>query len=217
MPRRDHGLGRTPEYKAWRALRYRCNSPLCASYPGYGGRGISVCDRWQRSFRDFLADMGPRPSPDHSIDRINNDGNYEPGNCRWSTMKEQCANRRPPPASVLDVEARRQIACLRRLGISSRDIAPLYGVSSAYIRGECPAGGRKKARAVAPARVRLRATWKRGAAHPQAKIQERDAAAIKARLKSGEQATAIARSFGVKPSTVYNIKYGATWSHVETA
>jgi hypothetical protein len=64
------------------------------SYPQYGGRGITVCERWRSDFSAFLADMGERPSLDHSIDRLDNDGNYEPGNCRWATRSEQQQNKR---------------------------------------------------------------------------------------------------------------------------
>jgi hypothetical protein len=76
-------------------MKDRCCRPLAYCYHLYGGRGITVCERWQNSFSAFLADMGPKPSPEHSIDRINNDGNYCAENCRWATTKEQQANRRP--------------------------------------------------------------------------------------------------------------------------
>lgn len=83
----------SPEYRAWAALRHRCSNPNFPAYKYYGGRGIAFCERWG-TFENFYADMGPRPSPDHSVERIDNDGNYEPSNCRWATKKEQCRNKR---------------------------------------------------------------------------------------------------------------------------
>ncbi len=89
-----HGGTGTPEYSTWSGMRARCLNPKSPSYRNYGGRGITICEQWVESFPTFCKDMGPRPSEDHSIDRINNEGNYEPSNCRWATRQEQGRNTR---------------------------------------------------------------------------------------------------------------------------
>jgi len=91
---RTHGMSKTSIYRIWRGMIKRCTDSGIRGYPNYGGRGISVCERWNNSFENFYADMGERPSGKHSIDRINNDGNYEPENCRWATTQEQTRNTR---------------------------------------------------------------------------------------------------------------------------
>jgi hypothetical protein len=110
----------TRVYQAWHSMLQRCCNPANRSYANYGGRGICVCERW-RSFVNFLADMG-EPPPGLSIDRINNDGNYAPGNCRWATPSQQTQNRRPAKKSKLRIK-RNDPEILARLKRLSESLA----------------------------------------------------------------------------------------------
>jgi hypothetical protein len=99
----------TSEYSSWMNMKARCSNQDHGSFARYGGRGIMICPRWMK-FENFLADMGKKPSSRHSIDRINNDGNYEPSNCRWATRKQQAANMTMIPKRLIALRKNAAIA-----------------------------------------------------------------------------------------------------------
>lgn len=91
--RREKAGGMSKEYRSWRQIAQRCDNPKHPQYHNYGGRGIKMCQQWYRNFPLFFQHIGPAPSEKHQLDRIDNNGNYEPGNVRWSTPKENCRNK----------------------------------------------------------------------------------------------------------------------------
>ena len=123
--RKSHSL-----YLTWYRMIRRCTNTKDKNYHDYGGRGITVCDRWRNDFWAFVADMGPKPTPDHSIERQNNNGNYEPANCCWATTVVQNRNNRGTRLNTIAVADIRQ-----RLsnGESQRSIASAFGISQASV------------------------------------------------------------------------------------
>jgi hypothetical protein len=145
-----HGMHGTPEYRAWRGMIGRCESRTHANYGGYGGRGIKVCDRWRHSFENFFADMGLRPSPKHSLDRIDNDApeGYTSANCRWTTQDVQIRNSR----KIIPVKVDGKIVCMK-------DACALRDVSYVMVRDRVRRGWPiEKALATPTMRPRLIAT-----------------------------------------------------------
>lgn len=117
-----HGMKHTPEYMAWADMKRRCYTPTAGNFHDYGGRGITVCDRWRESFAAFYADVGPRPSPHHSIDRKNVHGNYDPDNVRWATTQQQNSNRRDSNRISVGNEIVCGAELARRLGVSRSSV-----------------------------------------------------------------------------------------------
>ena len=127
-----HGESYAPEYRSWQDMIQRCHNPRSQKWCDYGGRGIRVCERWRQSYRAFLEDMGHRPSPNHSLDRYpDNNGNYEPGNVRWATRKQQSQNTRVNRFITINDVTYCHAEWARRLGMS--DCALRYRLKRAAL------------------------------------------------------------------------------------
>lgn len=121
--RRKHGMTDSVEYQTWGNMKDRCGNPSNKSYQDYGARGITVCDKWINDFAAFFADMGPRPSPQHTIERVNNDKGYSPDNCVWATKQVQKNNTRRNRRLTFNGETLTITEWSRRLGGHHRTVA----------------------------------------------------------------------------------------------
>jgi len=119
---KTHGMSKTPEYRAWLHMKDRCFNPNSKDYPNWGGRGITVCDRWKNSSENFLADMGSRPTAKYSLDRIDNNADYSPENCRWATQTEQTNNRRSNYLITIGNETKTMTQWAKKINISKNVI-----------------------------------------------------------------------------------------------
>jgi len=122
-----HGMINISEYETWSGIKKRCYNKSSEHYSYYGGRGIRVCQRWRNSFLAFYTDMGPKPFPKAEIDRIDNDGNYEPDNCRWVTHAQNCQNKSTTKLTMGKAE---EIRKLYKGGVAQTEIAANYGMGN---------------------------------------------------------------------------------------
>ncbi len=193
---RTHGLTGDPTFKAWKSMRERCLTSTRHDFARYGGRGIAVCARWSESFERFLVDMGPRPSNKHSLDRINNDGNYEPGNCRWATWSQQARNRSTNRLIEIDGITR-----------TRAEWSEISGVIGTTISARIAAG-------FSGYELLAKSHRRYGQRHNLAKLKEREVIDIKAALASGANRRTLAAKYSVSISQIARIAIGRQWGFV---
>lgn len=194
-------LRSSPEYKSWCHMKGRCLSPSNPKYPDYGGRGIRVCEQWaaRDGFKSFLEDMGQKPSKAHSVDRIDNDGHYEPGNCRWATRREQANNTRVN--TFIEIDGRRATIA---------QWADEFGIGSDVISKRIGIGWSPERAVTEPLKTR-------GERHPGARFTDADVLEVLRLLRAGVRQQDIADRFGVHNSQISMIKMGKAWAHLSAA
>lgn len=188
---RSHNMTRTPQYRVWATMLSRCQNPNSESFKDYGARGIKVCDRWQ-SFENFYADMGDKPSPTHSLERIKNEEGYSPGNCKWATKAEQVANKRNNRLLTVDgltltiTEWARRVGCQQTAladRIDNQGMTPEQAVTTPI-----------------PAR-------------PNSKLTDEQAIFIYSQ-RGKQSGNSLSKQFNVHKKSVYNVWNGTNFSDV---
>ena len=205
---RTHGMSGTREYWAWNAMVRRCHDPRVENYERYGGRGISVCPAWRHSFAAFFAALGARPSPNHSLDRIDNRGNYEPGNVRWATDAEQRRNRSDNVWVLVDGARVTMTEAARSVGL------PVRLVQSRLARGATTTDALYQGALPQP----KTGPDPRKASHGESNGSARLTAEIvrRSRLEalSGISIASLAKRHGVSIETMRHAVNRKTWRHV---
>lgn len=187
-----------PLYSTWQSMVRRCHgSPDVRTWAAYGGRGISVCEEWRGSFVAFVAAVGPRPSPNHSLDRIDNNGNYEPGNVRWATRREQQGNRRATRTIELSGSRLRVADVARASGLDPTTIVT-------RLRNGWSANDA----------VSLPTVTTAGMRNHKAKLTDDLVKQIRARSGAGESAVALSQETGVDYSTIRRVVNRKSWRHI---
>lgn len=197
-----------PEYRIWMAMRRRCSKPRNQSFHLYAGR-VSVCTEWE-NFDRFLADVGPRPSSRHSLDRIDNEGNYEPGNVRWATPKQQARNTSRTQQVTAFGRTRALTAWAEDLGISPQSLR--YRLKAGWPVEDAVSRPPQKH---VPFRNSLQTSRRRGVANHFAKLDPVKVRAIRAEFKEGSSISEIARKYEVNAGTIRSVVHYLTWKHVK--
>lgn len=216
MSNLKHGLSRTPEYRVWQTMRLRCTEPNNPAWADYGGRGITVCERWLNSPQAFVDDMGPKPSPKHEIDRIDNDAGYSPDNCRWATRSENDRNRRSTAWIEFRGERRRLIDLCEEFGVPADTVRfrlrkewTVEATFTTPVRDRAPNGQGKKHLPRPPRRQK----FQRGEANHAAKLTDDQRRAVHLAYRSGDVSqAALGRAFGVSQTVIGNIVRDPRWS-----
>ena len=195
-----HGMSRSTEFYIWSGILARCYNQNSAAYHRYGGRGIQVCDEWKESFEAFYKDMGDRPSNNHSVDRIDNDGDYSPENCRWATRQEQ--GRNTSSNRWFTYNGKRMILA---------DWAKEVGMPLARLHTRLKRGWTFEDAITIPLNGKR---GKKGVDNSNAKLDYWTVMWIKRLLSVGNKGRYIAHIFGISEGLVSSIKCGNSWKEV---
>lgn len=199
-----HGMSQSPEYRTWAAMIRRCHLPGSSGYEKYGARGIYVCDEWRASFEAFFASMGRRPSPQHSIEREDNDGPYAPHNCTWATTALQAYNKRNTALLSHDGKTMSLRAWSEETGI------PYQTIKCRFYRGSSPE------RILHPGPLmRENTDFNRGERSSCSRLTEENVREIRRLRDDGMKMKDIGDKFGVALATVDSILKRRTWAWLD--